>query len=183
MNNKDFLDNVQVLENVYKQELSADELRIWYDNLKFMTTERFCYIIAEVYKTCKYMPKLSEILAIHKSIPYTAMQEQKEIKGDCPKCGNTGYVIYTKQKEGHSYQFTAVCDCGRQQRYDGRQCTDAKNQSDYYIPTITEIGLEVKDNKPSKQQVIESMNKVKNSGIISEQIKDIIRQEFMKMRS
>ena len=183
MDRKDFLDNVQVLENVYKQDLTADELRIWYDNLKFMTTERFCYIIAEVYRTCKYMPKLSEILAIHKSIPYTAMQEQVKAKGNCLKCGNTGYVIYTKLVDGHSYQFTAVCDCGRQQRYDGRQCADAKNQSDYYIPTITERGIEVKDNKPSKQQVIESMNKVKNSGIISEQIKDIIRQEFIKMRS
>lgn len=182
MDRKDFLDNVQVLENVYKQDLSADELRIWYENLSFMTTERFCYIIAEVYKTCKYMPKLSEILAIHKSIPYTAMTEQKEIKGDCPKCGNTGYVIYKKIVDGRPYQYPAVCDCGRQQRYDGRQCADAKNQSDYYIPTMTEIGLEIKDNKPSKEQVKESMIKLKDSGIIPESIKEIIRKEFIKMR-
>lgn len=181
MDKKDFLDNVQVLENVYKQDLSADELRIWYENLSFMTTERFCYIIAEVYKTCKYMPKLSEIIAIHKSIPYTALKEQKEVKGDCPKCKNTGYVIYTKAVEGHPYQFAAVCDCGRQQRYDGRQCADAKNQSDYYCPTIQEIGLEVKSNKPSREQVISSMIKVKNSGIVSEEIKNIIRQALTKI--
>ena len=180
MDRKDFLDNVQVLENIYKQDLTADELRIWYDNLKFMTTERFCYIITEVYRTCKYMPKLSEILAIHKSIPYTALKEQKEVKGDCSKCKNTGYVIYTKAVEGYPYQFAAVCDCGRQQRYDGRQCTDAKNQSDYYIPTLSEMGLEIKDNKPSKQQVIASMIKVKNSGIVSEEIKNIIRQAISR---
>lgn len=166
-----------------KHELNEKELEVWYENLKFMTIQRFNYIIAEVYKTKQFMPKLSEILEIHKSIPYTAMQEQTEVKGHCQKCGDTGYVIYTKLVDGRPYQYAAICDCGRQQRYDGRQCTDAKNQSDYYIPTITEIGLEIKDNKPSKQQVIESMNKVKNSGIIPESIKEIIRKEFMKMRS
>lgn len=182
MDKKDFLDNIQVLENVYKQDLSADELRIWYENLSFMTTERFCYIIAEVYKTCKYMPKLSEIIAIHKSIPYTAMAEPVKVNGDCSKCGNTGYVIYNKVIDGHSYRFGAVCECGRQKRYDGRQVADERNRSDYYIPTASEVGIEIKDNKPTKQQVYESMLKLKNSPILPESIRNIIRQEFVKMR-
>lgn len=183
MNKKEFIDYIKELENFYGQPLNDTEREVWFENLKFMTIQRFNYIIAEVYKTNKFMPKLSEILGIHKSIPYTAMQEQVKLKGNCPKCGNTGYVIYTKLVDGHSYQFTAVCDCGRQQRYDGRQCADAKNQSDYYIPTITEIGIEVKDNKPTKQQVYESMLKLKNSQILPESIRNIIRQEFIKMRS
>ena len=183
MNKKEFIDYIKELENFYGQPLNDTEREVWFENLKFMTIQRFNYIIAEVYKTNKFMPKLSEILAIHKSIPYTAMQEQVKAKGNCPKCGNAGYVIYTKLVDGHSYQFTAVCDCGRQQRYDGRQCADAKNQSDYYIPTITEIGIEVKDNKPTKQQVYESMLKLKNSQILPESIRNIIRQEFIKMRS
>lgn len=182
MNKKEFIDYIKELENFYGQPLNDTEREVWFENLKFMTIQRFNYIIAEVYKTNKFMPKLSEILAIHKSIPYTALKEQKEVKGDCPKCGNTGYVIYTKVIDGHSYKFGAVCECGRQKRYDGRQVADERNRSDYYIPTVSEIGIEVKDNKPTKQQVYESMLKLKNSPILPESIRDIIRQEFIKMR-
>jgi DNA-directed RNA polymerase subunit M/transcription elongation factor TFIIS len=182
MTNKEFVQYTQELENFYGQKLNDTEKNVWYESLKFMTIERFNYIIAEIYKINKFMPKLSEIIDMHKQIPYTQATQQKEVKGHCEKCGDTGYIIYTKLVEGKPYQYATVCDCGRQNRYDGRTIQDEKHRSDFYVPTIDEIGLDVKSNKPTKKQVYDSMTKLKNSEIMPESIKDIIRREFIKMK-
>lgn len=181
MNNKDFIQYVQEIERFYGQRLNDKEREVWYESLKFMTLERFNYIIAEIYKTNKFMPKLSDVMDMHKQIPYTTATPQKEVNGHCEKCNDTGYIIYTKEIEGHPYKYAAVCDCGRQNRYDGKTIQDERHRSEYYVPTLDEIGLEVKSSKPSKQQVLESMTKIKDSSIMPESIKDIIRREFVKM--
>ena len=181
MNNKDFIQYVQEIERFYGQRLNDKEREVWYESLKFMTLERFNYIIAEIYKTNKFMPKLSDVMDMHKQIPYTTATPQKEVSGHCEKCNDTGYIIYTKEIEGHPYKYAAVCDCGRQNRYDGRTIQDERHRSEYYVPTLDEIGLEVKSSKPSKLQVLESMTKIKDSSIMPESIKDIIRREFVKM--
>ena len=181
MNNKDFIQYVKEIERFYGQRLNDKEREVWYESLKFMTLERFNYIIAEIYKTNKFMPKLADIMEMHKQIPYTAATKPQEVKGHCKKCNDTGYIIHTKELEGPPYQYAAVCECGRQSRYDGRTIQDEKHRSNYYIPTVDEIGLEVKDSKPSKQQVLESMMKIKDSNIMPESIKEIIRREFRNM--
>lgn len=182
MQYKEFYQYVEEIQNFYNDKLNEKELEIWYDNLKFMTIERFNLIISEIYKINKFMPKLSEILDMHKQIPYTANIEQKEVKGHCKKCNDTGYVMYTKIVDGMPYQYAAVCDCGREQRYTGRNCIDPRNKSDYCVPTIQELGLEVEDDIPSDEKIIKSMNKLKNSDIISDEIRNLIRQEFRKRR-
>lgn len=181
MTNKEFMQYTQEIENFYGQKLSDVEKNVWYENLKFMTIERFNYIIAEIYKTNKFMPKLAEILEIHKSLGYTTIDEQIEVEGDCKKCGDTGYVTYTKIINNMPYTYVAVCDCGRQKRYDGKQCTNPRNRSDYYVPTLAELGIDIRDNKPTKQQVKDSMMKLKDSPIMPESIKEIIRKEFVRM--
>ena len=139
-----------------------------------MSIERFNYILSEIYKTNKFMPTLADILQVHRQIPYTTQKEKTKIKGNCLKCDNTGYVSYFKQIDGRQYIFGAVCDCGRQERFDGRQVSDPKNKSDYYMPTIEELGLEIKTTRPSDSEIIKSMNMLKNSNIVSEEIKNII---------
>lgn len=182
MNSKEFREYIEQIQNFYGQELNKIERDVWYENLKFMSLERFNYILSEIYKTSKFMPKLADILQMHKQIPYTAKKEEKEIKGSCKKCNGTGYVFYTKIVEGKPYQYTAVCDCGRQERYDGRKCADSKNKSDYYIPTIAETGLDIKENRPTDEQIVKSMKMLANSPIVSEDIKNIIRENFRKRR-
>ena len=182
MQYKEFYDYVQELQNYYNQKLNETEMNIWYENLKFMTVQRFNLIISELYKVNKFMPKLSEVLDMHKQIPYTARTEEKKVDGYCEKCNDTGYVFYNKVVDGKSYQYVVVCDCGRQQRYDGTQCTDPRNKSKFYIPTASELGLEVKDSMPSDEEVIKNMNKLANSPIISEDIRNLIREEFRKRR-
>ena len=181
MSEKEFFEYIQELQNFYGQELSAMEMNIWYENLKFMSVKRFNMILGEIYKTNKFMPKLAEILQIHNQIPYTATQQPVKVKGHCEKCNDTGYVTYFKDIDGMKYQYAAVCDCGRQNRYDGIDCVDPKNKSNYYIPTAQEISLNVKTTKPTKEQVLSSMQKLKNSPIISEQVKEIIRREYKKL--
>ncbi len=182
MSDEEFYECIEQVQRVYDKKLSDIELEIWYENLKFMSVQRFNYILSEIYKTSKFMPKLADILQVHRQIPYTAKREEKQIKNHCEKCNDLGYVIYNKIIDGHSYKCSAVCDCGRQERYDGRKCTDEKNKSDYYIPTIQEIGLETKTTKPTDQELVKSMNMLKNSPIISENIKNIIRENFRKGR-
>ena len=181
MTEKEFFQYVDEVQNFYGQKLSKIELDVWYENLKFMTVQRFNYIIAEIYKTNKFMPKLADILQVHKSIPYTATETETKSSGNCEKCNNTGYVFYNKVIDGNNYTYAAVCDCGKQRRYDGKECQDPKNKSAFYITTAKELGLEIKTAKPSKEQILKSMQKLKNSPIISEAIREIIRREFVKM--
>ena len=180
MDKKEFMDYIKQIENVYGQEMSEIEIEIWYNNLKFMSLERFNYILAEIYKTNKFMPKLADILQMHKQIPYT--ENKEEIKQKCDKCNGTGYIFYTKIIEGKPYQYAAVCDCGRQKRYDGRKVEDVKNRSDYHIPTIAETGLDIKENRPSNEEIVKSMKMLANSQMVSEDIKNIIRENFKKRR-
>lgn len=181
MTKQEFLNYINQIENVYQgQELTSTEKEIWYENLSFMSIERFNYILAEIYKTSKFRPTLADILQMHKQIPYT--EKPKEVKEDCKKCGGTGYIVYTKVINGNPYKYSAVCDCGRQERYDGKKCNEPKNKSEYYIPTISETGLEVEDNTPSDAEIVKSMKMLANSPIISEDIKNIIRENFRKRR-
>lgn len=180
MTRNEFIEYVEQIQNVYHKELTAIELDIWYENLKFMTIERFNYILSEIYKTNKFMPTLADILQVHKQIPYTAKKDEKEINGSCKKCNGTGYIFYTKEVSNKKYKYSAVCDCGRNERYDGTKCVDPKNKSKYYIPTLAETGLEIKENRPTNEEIISSMRKLANSPIISENIKNIIRENFKR---
>lgn len=180
MKYKEFMDYIKELQNYYNQELNETEVEIWYNSLKFMTVERFNYILSQLYEVNKFMPKLSEVLDMHKQIPYTVGKQEKKINGHCEKCNDTGYIIYTKIINNMPYKYTAVCDCGRQNRYDGKQCVKEKDKSDYYIPTTEEIDLQVKTTRPSNDEIIKSMKMLKNSPILSEDIKNIIRENFKK---
>ena len=160
--------------------MTAIEVDVWYENLKFMTIERFNYILSEIYKTNKFMPTLADILQVHKQIPYTAKREDKKIKGSCKKCNGIGYVFYIKEINSKKYKYSAVCDCGRRERYDGTKCADPKNRSNYYIPTIAETGLNIQENKPTNNEIVKSMKMLQNSPIISEDIKNIIRENFRR---
>lgn len=173
---KEFNKYIKQLQNFYGQELSTTEVNIWFENLKGLTVERFNYVLSEIFKTNKYMPKLSEILEMNRFIPYTANVSITKSTKNCSKCDNTGYVMYRKIIGGMPYLFSAVCDCNRQMRYDGKQCQNEKNKSMFYTPTVSETGLQIKSNSPTREEVIASMVKLKNSPIISEDVKEIIRE-------
>lgn len=167
---KEFSMYVSELQNFYNQELSEKEQEVWYSSLKFMTIERFNYILGEIYKTKKFMPRLSEILEIHNGIPYTGTKPIRT----CKKCNGTGYVPYTKIIDGRKYQYFAVCDCGIQKRYDGRNCEDLRNRSEYYIPTLSELGMNYEEKQYTNEEIKSSIKNIEKSNMIDSELKDKI---------
>lgn len=163
---KEFMQYIQEIQNYYGTELNETEMNIWYENLKFLSVERFNYILSELYKTNKFMPKLSEVLDMHRQIPYT--EKQEEVREHCEKCNDIGYVVFKKMIQGMPYEFAVLCNCGRQKNKD--------------MPTIDDIGLKVETTLPGEEEVIKSMQMLKDSLIISEDIRNIIRENFRKRR-
>lgn len=180
MKDKEFMDYIAELEKYYGQSLNSVEKEVWYRNLSFMSIERFNLIMSEIYKTNKFMPKLSEVLDMNRQIPYTPRTDETQIKKHCEKCNDTGYIFYNKIIDGKNYQYAAVCDCGREQRYDGTKINDEKHRTKYYCPTVSEVGLENANNKPSNEEVLRAMKKLENSPIVSDEIKNIIREQLKK---
>lgn len=170
---KEFSQYIEQMQNIYDKKLNKTQSAIWYESLKFMTVERFNYILADIYKTNQYMPTLAEILEKHKSIPYTVGENKKEIKRECKQCGNSGYITYTKLVDGREYTYVATCSCGRQKPF-------ADNK--YRMKTSEEIGFNEEVNIPDEKTIIEAMVKLSNSGMVSEKFKEMMRKNILKRR-
>lgn len=138
MTGNDFIATIKQLENYYQKEMTDEQKKIWFENLKKMDIRRFNYLIGQLYKTQKFMPKLADVLELNNAIGQV-QQDIKENKVDCKECNNTGYVLYWKKANNTSYQFMAVCKCGRRKPYRGWEVQDDRNKNDYFIPSITEI--------------------------------------------
>ena len=51
MKMEEFFEVVQEMENFYGKEMTTEQKKIWYENLKNIGATRFRYIIANLYKT------------------------------------------------------------------------------------------------------------------------------------
>lgn len=175
MTSAEFNQYMNEMENFYKQPLDTSQRKIWYESLNFMSIARFNYILAEIYKESKFMPKLAEVLERHKQIPYEATQPTKsKNRGICKKCNGTGYIIYTQIIDNQPHKYAVVCSCGTQVRYDGRNCHENRNKSKYYIPTEQEKGLKCQTREMNKENILQSMIALQKSPLISNKLKEII---------
>ena len=83
------------IENFYQKEISDEQKKIWFSELKGMDLRRFKYVISQVYRSCKFLPKLADIVEINTNLGYSQLKkEEATIK--CKKCKNTGYITYWK---------------------------------------------------------------------------------------
>ena len=98
-----------------------------------------------VFKECKFMPKLSDILEIDEKLP--GENSKKKQKVECNMCKGSGFHLYEKIVDNGvqklSYTFLARCECqnGLEYAYDGTKISDARYRSKYYIPTIQQLGI------------------------------------------
>lgn len=168
---KEFKEYITELQNVYDKKFNDTQIQVWYENLKFMSVERFNYILAEFYKTSQFMPSLADILEKHKSIPYE--EKKEETSGMCKKCNNTGYITYTKELNGYPYTYVATCSCKRQQPYEDEK---------YKMKTAEELGFTEKPKETTEEEIINAMVKLSNSGMVSEQFKQMMRENIRKRR-
>lgn len=141
---EEFDEEVSKLERFYQKEVTDEQRRIWYTELRNLDISRFKYIISQVYRTSKFFPKLADILEINANLGYS-QAKQEENKNKCKRCNGTGYITYKKTtKNGANdmlYEFGAICSCRMKHRYEGWKITDERYRSNFYTPFAEEIGL------------------------------------------
>lgn len=141
----EFIDETSKIEEYYEKELTKVQRDVWYQELKKITVDRYRRIIKQVFRECKFMPKLSDILEIDEKLP--GENSKKKQKVECNMCKGSGFHPYEKIVDNGvqklSYTFLARCECenGLEYAYDGTKISDARYRSKYYIPTIQQLGL------------------------------------------
>lgn len=141
---EEFDEEIDKIERFYqKQGAITDEQRqIWYKELKNLDIARFKYIIAQIYRTSRFMPKLADLLEINANLGYSQAKKEKN-QSNCKICNGTGYVTYKRTSEKGAddllYEYGAICKCRTKPKYEGWKITDERNRSNYYIPYIEEI--------------------------------------------
>ncbi len=142
----EFIEETNRIEKFYEKELDKFQRDEWYKNLKNIPLERYRQIINNIFRKCKFMPKLADIIEMQEELPFQNNSIQKE-KVECDKCKGLGLIFYTKQiRDGGKvmdYEFVARCDCknGEEHAYDGTKIDDVQHRSKYYIPLISQLGL------------------------------------------
>lgn len=143
----EFIEETSNIEKYYGKELEDYQRKIWYQELQNLSIARYRQIIRELYRKCKFMPKLADILEIHTNLSYERQVEQNTEKVECEKCKGLGFVLYTKMFDNGidkiPYQYIARCTCknGENYIYDGRNVQDKRFRTNYYIPSVAEIGI------------------------------------------
>ncbi len=132
------------IENFYQKEITDEQKKIWFNEVKNMDIKRFKYIVSQVYRTCKFLPKLADIIEINTNLGYSQVKKEETLK-KCNKCKDTGYIIYHKKiRDGEkelTNEYMAVCSCGKQKQYKGWEFPDERYRTNYYTPLAVELGL------------------------------------------
>lgn len=140
----EFMEATKEIENFYQKEISEEQKKIWFNELKGMTLQRFKYIISQIYRTCKFMPKLADIIEINTNLGYSSIKKE-ENKKKCNKCNNTGYITYWKEinngEKKIKYEYMAICDCSKEKQYKGWEVSEDRYKSNFYIPLVKELGF------------------------------------------
>ena len=110
---EEFDEETQKLEKFYEKDIPDEQRKIWYEEFKGISITRYKYLISQVYRKCKFMPKLADIIEKNKSIGYMQPREQEQKKqlAECDKCKGTGFVFYKKQKGTLWYDYVCRCNC------------------------------------------------------------------------
>lgn len=151
----EFMEETKKLERFYSKELTEEQKKIWFENLKKLTLPRYQYIIGVIYRKNKYFPTLADILQINDE---TGMkkQEQKYKEEKCDICSGRGIIRYIKKINEIDYEYVCRCNCGNSLKFMG-------------LPTMEQVGF-------TEEIILKSRTKKKMS---VEDAKKIV-QNFMK---
>ena len=139
----EFIQETSKIEKFYNKQIEQYEKDIWYQQLKAMPIKRYEQVIKKAFSECKFIPKLADIVAINRELPYSTDNRVVKEKVICNKCNGDGVIKYFKEVDGHAYEYFARCVCqnGNDFNYDGTKISDEKHRSKFYIPSITQIGF------------------------------------------
>ena len=128
-----FLEEMRTLEAFFEKELSIEQARDWYFELKDYPIEKLRIAIRTAKTTCKFFPILAVCLGFIRKARIEITEDEKI---HCDKCGGTGYLIYVKKiVNGNKileYSYATICNCGNAKAYYNKQ-------SKYYTETENEI--------------------------------------------
>lgn len=62
MNKIEFMEGIHILQDNYNRKLTSSQLRLYYDNLRDMSKDKYISNIKEYIKTNSFMPTISQIL-------------------------------------------------------------------------------------------------------------------------
>ena len=124
---EEFDEETRKLEKFYDKEIPEEQRKIWYEEFKGISITRYKYLISQVYRKCKFMPKLAYMIEINKTAG--VIQQQKDETVYCPKCNGIGLIFYKKKFNDNIYDMVCRCDCINGMKI----CKE--------IPTIQEIGI------------------------------------------
>lgn len=143
----EFIQETSKIEKFYNKALEQYEKDIWYQELKNIPVKRYAQVIRQAFNECKFMPKLADIVAINKELPYNTNKATIKEKVACSKCHGDGVIKYFKKVDNgdrsYSYEYFARCVCqnGNDFNYDGTKISDEKHRSKFYIPSLAQLSL------------------------------------------
>ena len=137
MTEAEFVIATDRLEQFYEKELNSTQRKEWFNILKNLSKERYQKLIVEALKTCKYMPKLSEMIELNKNIIDVHKMDLVKINVPCKNCENLGLIKYFKNINGIKYEFFALCSCENAKNWNNYKDKRGEN----YFPDARELGL------------------------------------------
>ena len=116
MTNTEFIEVTDEIEKFYEKELTIEQKKIWFSEIKNLTKERYRQISREAYKTLKFMPKLADIILLQNTTPII---KNKDIENqeECSICKNKGFLIYKQKIDSIEYECLAKGTCSNAMRY------------------------------------------------------------------
>lgn len=143
----EFIAETSRIENFFEKELTNFQRDIWYQELKDVPINRYRQIVKKAFSECKFMPKLADITAINKELPYGNNEKKGVEKVDCDKCNGLGVIPYkkiiTNGNQKIEYEYFARCNCQNASQfvYDGTIINDTNHRSKFYIASVEQLGL------------------------------------------
>lgn len=127
----DFVDITTEMEKFYEKEYNDEQRKYIFETFKNLPKERYRQVVNIVFRTCKFLPKLADLIEIEQNLPKEKKEEKEKV--DCKLCNGTGFINYTKLipngDKKLEYQFVARCGCAN---------SDGISE---LIPLAAEIGI------------------------------------------
>lgn len=150
----EFIEATTRLETYYGKEFTTEQRQIMFEELKEFTVERYRMLISKCLKTCKYMPKIADIIDANIGLVAQSSEEESRKVYPCKKCEGKGYVVYTKFETSGGvripYSYAARC-----------MCENAK-YANSKIPTYAEVGVQIGTKMDQVNDIHRSIEQIKN---------------------
>lgn len=85
MTKSDFMEGVHLLQNNYGKTLTTEQLKLFYENLKDMSKDRYIANVKMNIKNNPFMPNIAQIRGENKQKDYTGYEQRDYSKSDFSK--------------------------------------------------------------------------------------------------